>query len=107
MPLAVGKRKYAAKTATMGPNWEDMKSTMKAHWPAAMADLAREAGKTRVKSARETAYKSGVDVISAADFTAAVRGKEDKWYDNGMEKPHSVELRGEDVRVATHLSSSL
>jgi len=86
LPLATGKKKYAAKTATMGPNWAEMKPTMKKHWPSAMADLAKEAGKARVRKTRADAYDDGVDVITAADFTAAVKGKEDKWFDNYVAK---------------------
>jgi len=82
MSLARGKKKYATKSKTMGTNWDDAKDRMKKHYPSEMARLAKEAGKTRVKSAREAAYKDMVDVVTAADFAAAVAGKEDKWYDN-------------------------
>jgi len=86
MPLSVGKRKYAAKTAVMGDHWAEMKDVMKRHWPAAMNALAKEAGKTKVKDTRVRAYSAGIDAVTADDFEARVRGKETKWYDNYVAK---------------------
>lgn len=86
MGLKAGKDKYARKTTTMGTNYAAMKDIMKSHYETELNRLAREAGKSRVRASRVSAYKDGVDAVSATDFTSAVTGKEDKWYDNYVAK---------------------
>jgi len=86
MGLKAGKDKYARKTSVMGTNYVAMKSVMKSHYETEMDRLAKEAGKSKIKASRLTAYKDGVDAVSATDFTSAVEGKEDKWYDNFVGK---------------------
>lgn len=86
MGLKAGKDKYARKTGTMGASYVAMKSVMKSHYETEMDRLAREAGKSKVSPIRLTAYKDGVDAVSAPDFTSSVDGKEDKWYDNYVTK---------------------
>jgi len=86
MGLKTGKEKYKRKAKIMAERWEDAKSIMPDHYEDAMNELAKEAGKKKVKDDIIDAYKEGIAAIDAKDFEAAVKGKEDKWYDNYVAK---------------------
>lgn len=86
MGLKAGKRKYARKAPVMGAVWVKMKSLAKTNYSSEMDRLAKEAGMTSLDPARKRAYDEGMDAVSEADFTAAVKGKEDKWYNSYVAK---------------------
>lgn len=74
--IALAKKKYARKTEVMGPNW---KAGVKGKGPEYNKGMAAFLGVATIKATREAAYTAGTGAVSAADFTATVKGKEDKW----------------------------
>jgi len=74
--IALAKKKYARKTATMGPNW---KKGVEGKGPIYGKGMADFLGVATIRPARIEAYTAGTGAVSAEDFSAAVRGKEEKW----------------------------
>ena len=74
--IGLAQGKYARKTATMGTNWKRGVTGKGGEYCKGVADFI---GVKSCNKARESAWTSGVDAVSASDFGTAVRGKEDKW----------------------------
>ena len=77
--LELAKRKWARKMARAGPIWKRRVTDKSDEYAKGMSDFL---GITvPVTHERVRNWKEGVDAVSADDFAAAVRGKEDKWAD--------------------------
>lgn len=74
--LKLAKEKYARKTKVMGPNWKAGVTGKEGLYGKGMAGFL---GIPKIRDSRITAFKDGTDDVSAADFTDAVKGKEEVW----------------------------
>jgi len=75
--LELAKKKWARKMARAGPIWKKHVTGKEDDYAKGMGDFL---GITvPVTHERVRSWKEGVDDVSAEDFAAAVRGKEDKW----------------------------
>jgi hypothetical protein len=76
--LATAKAKWARKMSRIGPVWKSRAEAGTANY---CPEFAKFIG-APIKSEICSAQAEGVRAISAADFQAAVAGKEDKWERN-------------------------
>jgi len=74
--LATAKAKWARKMAVAGPRWKRNVTDKSGAYASGMATFL---GIPTIATNRVEAWKAGVGAITADDFAAAVRGKEDKW----------------------------
>ncbi len=79
--LELGKKKWVRKVK--GEKW---KKGVTGKENAFCEGVAKAAGKPTCNPEIAAEWRAGVDAVSAADFDAAVRGKEDKWMRRWIEK---------------------
>jgi hypothetical protein len=77
----LAKKKWKAKVK--GSAWKTGVTGKESDYCKGIADFL---GTTTCNPAVSGNYKAGVDTVSAADFDAAVSGKEDKWFKRYKEK---------------------
>lgn len=75
--LALAKKKWARKMAKAGPLWKSGVTGKAAEYAKGVGDFLGI--KVPVSHVRVTNWTEGVGDVTAADFTSAVAGKEDKW----------------------------
>lgn len=76
--LALAKKKYARKTATMGENWKKGVTDKADTYAKYMAEFL---GIPAIRGSRKEAWSAGTRDVTAEDFKNAVAGKETKWAD--------------------------
>jgi len=83
--LATAKEKYRRKMTVekRGDVWKKMVTDKSDEY---CKGVARFLGVATCAPERASAFKAGVDAITAADFNAAVEGKEEKWAARYKEK---------------------
>lgn len=74
--LELAKGRWERSMARAGPRW---KAGVTDKSGAYGSGIARFLGLPSVNPAKITAYKEGVDAVSAAAFQSAVDGKGDRW----------------------------
>ena len=74
--LELAKKKWEAKMEKAGPRW---KKGVTDKQSAYAEGVARFLGVSPAEIRKADDWQEGVNAVSAEDFTAAVRGKEDKW----------------------------
>lgn len=74
--IRLAKEKWARKMAVAGPRW---KSGVVGKGPEFCRGVADFFGVPTCNPAKQAAWEAGTGAVSAEEFAAAVRGKEDKW----------------------------
>ncbi|MEM4977394.1 MAG: hypothetical protein QXT64_08730, partial [Desulfurococcaceae archaeon] len=79
--VELAKKKWARKVK--GEKWKQGVTGKETAYCKGVAEFL---GVKTCNPDRLTAYREGVAAVSAADFDAAVRGKEEKWFERYKEK---------------------
>lgn len=74
--IDLAEKKWGTKMPTRGPVWKKAVTGKETAFCKGVADFI---GVATCKPERVEAYRTGVGMVTAEDFAAAVRGKEAKW----------------------------
>jgi hypothetical protein len=81
--IDLAEKKWGTKMPTKGPTW---KKAVTGKESAFCKGVAEFIGVSTCNPERAEAYRTGVGLVSAEDFAAAVKGKEKKWRERYVEK---------------------